>query len=68
MTKMSDAELKSAVEEGLGSLANEFGLNFGGSLMKTGGENKHSRHLAAEVRRRANQNDSMNYANVIGSV
>jgi anaerobic magnesium-protoporphyrin IX monomethyl ester cyclase len=68
MTKMSDAELKSAVEEGLGSLANEFGLKFGGSLMKTGGENTHNRQQAAEIRRKANQNDSMNYANVIGSV
>jgi radical SAM superfamily enzyme YgiQ (UPF0313 family) len=66
MTKMSDAELKSAVEAELGALASDLGLDFGSSLMKTGGENKHSRNQEVEMHR--NTNDSMNYANVIGSV
>jgi anaerobic magnesium-protoporphyrin IX monomethyl ester cyclase len=68
MTKMSDAELKKTVEAALRGLATDLGLDFGANPMKTGGENKHNRHQAAEVRRKGNANDSMNYATVIGSV
>jgi radical SAM superfamily enzyme YgiQ (UPF0313 family) len=66
MTKMGDAELKREVELALSELASDLGLDLGGSLMKTGGENKHSRNQEAAMHR--NSNDTMNYANVIGSV
>jgi radical SAM superfamily enzyme YgiQ (UPF0313 family) len=66
MTVMSDVQLKDEVNASLGQLATELGLNLGGSLMKTGGENKHSRNQEVELHR--NTNDTMNYANVIGSV
>jgi radical SAM superfamily enzyme YgiQ (UPF0313 family) len=66
LTKMGDAELKSEVDAALGELASDLGLDFGGSLMKTGGESKHSRNQEVEMHR--NTNDTMNYANVIGSV
>jgi len=66
MSRMNDAELKNEVEKALGGLARDLGLDFGGSLMKTGGENRHSRNQEVEMHR--NTNDTMNYANVIGSV
>jgi anaerobic magnesium-protoporphyrin IX monomethyl ester cyclase len=66
LTKMGDDELKSEVELALSDLADDLGLDLGGSLMRTGGENKHSKNQ--EVTMHRNTNDSMNYANVIGSV
>ena len=66
MTRMSDDELKEVTEASLSSLAVDLGLDFGGSFMRTGGENKHSKNQEVEVHR--NVNDTMNYANVIGSV
>ncbi len=66
MTTMTDDELKEVTEASLSSLALDLGLNFGGSFMRTGGENKHSKNQEVEVHR--NVNDTMNYANVIGSV
>jgi hypothetical protein len=66
MTHMTDHELKETVQEELGQLARDLDLDFGGSLMKTGGESKHARNQEVEMHR--NTNDTMNYANVVGSV
>jgi anaerobic magnesium-protoporphyrin IX monomethyl ester cyclase len=66
MTKMSDQELKDVANAELAKLADDLGLNLGGSFMRTGGESKHSKNQEVEMHR--NTNDTMNYANVIGAV
>ena len=66
MTKMSDEQLKEVALSELAIVANDLGLDFGGSLMRTGGENKHAKNQEVEMHR--NFNDTMNYANVIGAV
>jgi anaerobic magnesium-protoporphyrin IX monomethyl ester cyclase len=65
MTTMDDEELKSAVADGLKDLSKQLGLDLQ-DTMKTGGYNKHGKNQKAEMHR--NLNDTMNYANVIGSV
>ncbi len=67
MTKMGDEELKTEVYDALGKLSKDLGLNLGG-LMKTGGESKHAKNQESEVTVHRNTTDTMNYANVVGSV
>jgi radical SAM superfamily enzyme YgiQ (UPF0313 family) len=65
MTTMSDEELKQVTKDGLQELAVKLGLQLKDSF-KTGGYMKHGKNQDASVHR--NVNDTMNYANVVGSV
>jgi len=70
MTAMADGELKNVVADGLKKLANDLELDLADS-MRTGGENKHAKNQE-EARKKAtihrNVNETLNYANVVGSV
>jgi radical SAM superfamily enzyme YgiQ (UPF0313 family) len=65
MTKMSDEELKSETELALKELAIDLGLQLA-DTMHTGGYSKHAKNQGVSTHR--NVNETMNYANVIGSV
>jgi hypothetical protein len=69
MTTMTDADFLETVTAGLAKLNEEFGSGLSKeSLLKTGGEAKHSKHQASRVIRNRNTNDSLNYATVAGAV
>lgn len=65
MTKMTDEELKRETDEALQELAHDLDLGLD-DAMHTGGYKKHAKPQEVKVHR--NVNDTMNYANVIGSV
>ena len=66
MTTMKDDELKQVAADGLKQLGAQLGLDLADSF-RTGGENKHAKNQQ-DVEMHRNLNDTMNYANVIGSV
>jgi len=64
LTQMTDEQILAEVHGGLKRMKEEFGLDLGDNLIRTGGYTKHNRHQDVQTHR--NTVDSLNYSRVSG--